>query len=155
MKSLLWRDLIWHLWWKLQVWGRRMIFNVTEGGRACSDFHQNETYLTLCSPPWWGRGRGPEQPGPVGRPESPEPPGPPSAGAQRGGPGPQPPTPRSSSSPVAPQRFSWIIPGWLLSVTTSRGQCLPLRNSLRSSADLDAAEDNKRNKPACTEKSGW
>lgn len=68
----------------------------------------NETYLTRCSQPWWGRGRGPEHACLLGRPESPEPPEPPSAGAQRGAPCLQPPTPRSSSSPVAPQKFTSI-----------------------------------------------
>lgn len=113
----------------------------------------DETYRNRCSPPWWGRGRGPGLPGPVGMPESPEPPEPLSAGAQRGVPCLQPPTPRSSSSPVPPQRFTSIkLDVW--------GRCQQVAvfrfdQPSCSSADFDEAEDNRRNKPACTEKNGW
>lgn len=58
-------------------------------------------HLSLCSPPWWGRGLGLEQPCPVGRPECPEPPVSPSPGAPRAAPGLQPPGPLPSSAPGA------------------------------------------------------
>lgn len=113
----------------------------------------DETYRNRCIPPWWGRGRGPEHPGPVGTPESPGPPEPLSAGAQRGVPCLQPPTPRSSSSPAPPQRFTSIN----LDVLGSCQQVAVFRfdQPSCSCADFDEAEDNKRNKPACIEKNGW
>lgn len=139
--------------WKLQVWGHKDC----QRHWWCTRLFwlsSHETYRNRCSPPWWGRGRGPEHPGPVGTPESPEPPEPLSAGAQRGVPCLQPPTPRSSSWPVPPQRVT-SINGDVL----GRGQQVALfrfdQPSSRSSADSDEAEDNKRNKPACTEKNGW
>lgn len=57
------------------------------------------SHLYPCSPLWWGKGRGLEQPYPVGRPESLSFPVFSSAGVLRAAHGPLPPLPPSSSAP--------------------------------------------------------